>query len=130
MTCESLSVIASTLANGGVCPTTGDSCLSPASVADVRALMYSCGLYNYSGHFAFDVGIPAKSGVSGATMVVIPNIMGIVLWSPNLDELKNSVRGTMFCEELLKTYAFHRYVRFQNIEMYIFFHHPISLSNL
>ena len=112
MTCESLSVIASTLANGGVCPTTGDSCLSPDSVADVRALMYSCGLYNYSGHFAFDVGIPAKSGVSGATMVVIPNIMGIVLWSPNLDELKNSVRGTMFCEELLKTYAFHRFVRF------------------
>ena len=65
MTCESLSVIASTLANGGVCPTTGEFCLTPDAVANVRALMYSCGMYNYSGQFAFDIGVPAKTAISG-----------------------------------------------------------------
>ena len=110
MTCESLSVLASTLAFGGVCPTTGDFCLNPEAVTNVRSLMYSCGMYNFSGQFAFDVGVPAKSGISGVTMVVIPNVMGIALWSPNIDKLKNSVRGTMFCQELLKAYSFHRYI--------------------
>lgn len=110
MTCESLSVLASTLAHGGVCPTTGDFCLNPEAVTNVRSLMYSCGMYNFSGQFAFDVGVPAKSGISGVTMVVIPNVMGIALWSPNIDKLKNSVRGTMFCQELLKAYSFHRYI--------------------
>lgn len=55
MNCESLSVLACTLANGGVCPTTSVRCLNPESVSNVRALMYSCGMYNYSGQFAFDV---------------------------------------------------------------------------
>lgn len=55
------------------------------------------------------VGVPAKSGISGVTMVVIPNVMGIALWSPHLDKLKNSVRGTMFCKEFLNTYSFHRF---------------------
>lgn len=44
------------------------------------------------------VGLPAKSGVSGTTMVVIPNVMGICLWSPPLDSYGNSVRGVQFCE--------------------------------
>ena len=55
------------------------------------------------------VGLPAKSGVSGVMMVVIPNVMGIALWSPLLDKLGNSVRGKMFCQELVKAYSFHRY---------------------
>ena len=55
MTAESESVIASTLANGGVCPITGERILRPASVRNVLSLMLSCGLYNYSGDFAFKV---------------------------------------------------------------------------
>ena len=55
MNCESLSVIAATLANGGVCPITGERVLSPEVVLHVRSLMYSCGMYNYSGQFAFTV---------------------------------------------------------------------------
>ena len=55
MTCESLSVLASTLANGGICPVTGERCLSTGAVSSMMSLMYSCGMYNYSGQFAFDV---------------------------------------------------------------------------
>ena len=76
MNAESESVIAATLANGGVCPITAQRILRPESVRNVLSLMLSCGLYNYSGDFAFKVGLPAKSGVSGALMLVIPNVMG------------------------------------------------------
>ena len=91
MCAESESIVAATLANGGVCPTTGQRILKPESVRNVLSLMLSCGLYNYSGDFAFKVGLPAKSGVSGALVMVIPNVMGICLWSPPLDEMGNSL---------------------------------------
>ena len=62
----------------------------------------------------FKVGVPAKSAISGVTMVVIPNVTGMALWSPNLDDFNNSVRATMFCQELVKRYALHRYRFNQN----------------
>ena len=106
-TCESLSVIASTLANGGKCPITGDQVVRSSEVRHVLSLMYSCGMYNYSGQFAFNVGLPAKSGVSGVVMLVVPNVMGAVTFSPPLDKVGNSVRGVQFCEKLVKQYSFH-----------------------
>lgn len=57
----------------------------------------------------FQVGIPAKSGVSGSVMLVIPNVMGICTWSPALDPLGNSCRGVQFSEELVGEFNFHRY---------------------
>ncbi|KAG1671954.1 Glutaminase kidney isoform, mitochondrial [Nymphon striatum] len=107
--CESVSVMGATFANGGICPITGDKVLNTSSVRDTLSLMHSCGMYDYSGQFAFKVGLPAKSGVSGNMLVVIPNVMGICLWSPSLDPLGNSVRGLQFCDELVEIFNFHRY---------------------
>ena len=55
MTCESMAIMAASLANGGICPITGDRVLSNTSVKNILSLMYSCGMYNYSGQFAFQV---------------------------------------------------------------------------
>uniref|UniRef100_A0A8C7WJP1 glutaminase n=1 Tax=Oncorhynchus mykiss TaxID=8022 RepID=A0A8C7WJP1_ONCMY len=59
--------------------------------------------------FYFQVGLPAKSGVSGAVLLVVPNIMGIMCWSPPLDRVGNSVRGIHFCQELVSLFNFHNY---------------------
>ncbi|XP_046673514.1 glutaminase liver isoform, mitochondrial-like [Homalodisca vitripennis] len=109
VSCESMSVIAATLANSGVCPTTEDPVLFPDSIHDVLSLMHSCGMYDYSGQFAFKVGLPAKSGVCGGMLIVIPNVMGICTWSPPLDQLGNSCRGVQFCEEMVRVFNFHRF---------------------
>ncbi|KAM8857898.1 glutaminase kidney isoform, mitochondrial isoform 3-T3 [Synchiropus picturatus] len=109
VTCESASVMAATLANGGICPITGERVLSPEAVRNTLSLMHSCGMYDFSGQFAFHVGLPAKSGVSGGILLVVPNVMGIMCWSPPLDKLGNSVRGIQFCTDLVDLFNFHNY---------------------
>ncbi|XP_072521816.1 glutaminase 2b isoform X2 [Salminus brasiliensis] len=109
VTCESGSVMAATLANGGICPITGERVLSAEAVRNTLSLMHSCGMYDYSGQFAFHVGLPAKSGVSGAVLLVVPNVMGVMCWSPPLDKVGNSVRGIWFCQELVSLFNFHNY---------------------
>ncbi|XP_018556674.1 LOW QUALITY PROTEIN: glutaminase kidney isoform, mitochondrial [Lates calcarifer] len=109
VTCESGSVMAATLANGGICPITGERVLSAEAVRNTLSLMHSCGMYDFSGQFAFHVGLPAKSGISGAVLLVVPNVMGMMCWSPPLDRLGNSVRGIHFCQELVSHFNFHNY---------------------
>uniref|UniRef100_A0A3P8SSS5 glutaminase n=1 Tax=Amphiprion percula TaxID=161767 RepID=A0A3P8SSS5_AMPPE len=109
VTCESGSIMAATLANGGICPITGERVLSAEAVRDTLSLMHSCGMYDFSGQMAFHVGLPAKSGVSGAILLVIPNVMGVMCWSPPLDRVGNSVRGIHFCQELVSLFNFHNY---------------------
>ena len=107
ITCEMGSIISATLANGGVCPTTKERVLSENSVKDCLTLMYGCGMYDYSGEFAFEIGLPAKSGVSGCILLVVPNMMGICIWSPPLDEQGNSFKGIEFCKQLNKELDLH-----------------------
>ncbi|XP_045116671.1 uncharacterized protein LOC123507656 isoform X1 [Portunus trituberculatus] len=109
ITAESGAVMAATLANGGLNPLTGDPVLTVDAVRNTLTLMHSCGMYNYSGQFAFHVGLPAKSGVSGCVLLVIPNTMGICLWSPPLDTNGNSCRGVQFCMELVSRFNFHNF---------------------
>lgn len=108
-TAERTAVIAATLANGGVCPITNERIFRFDTIRACLSLMYSCGMYDFSGEFAFTVGLPAKSGVSGSLMVVVPNVLGLCIWSPRLDALGNSERGLAFCNELVSRYNFHNY---------------------
>ena len=107
VTTEILSIVASTLANGGVNPFTGEKVWSPDTVKNVLSMMLMCGMYDYSGEHAFKIGIPSKSGVAGAIMTVIPNVMGIVTWSPRLDSIGNSIRGVEFCKWFGDWFNFH-----------------------
>lgn len=107
--CTQASIIAATLANGGICPLTNERIFSNTIVKNALSLMSSCGMYDYSGEWAYTIGIPAKSGVSGIVMGIIPNVMGIAVFSPKLDELGNSSRGIEFFKELTKLYPFHIY---------------------
>lgn len=109
MTTEAMAVVAGTLANAGVCPVTNEVIFSPDTVKNCLSLMSSCGMYDFSGEFAFEIGLPAKSGVSGVLYVVVPNVMGLCIWSPRLDAIGNSVRGISFCRELVKRFNFHIY---------------------
>jgi len=104
---QMLAVAAASLANAGVCPLTEDPVFSAGTVQSCLSLMSSCGMYDFSGEFAFTIGLPAKSGVSGAVMLVIPGLMGICVWSPRLDEHGNSVRGIEFCRKLAAAYNVH-----------------------
>ena len=107
--CTQASIIAATLANGGICPLTNERIFSNTIVKNALSLMSSCGMYDYSGEWAYTIGIPAKSGVSGIVMGIIPNVMGVAVFSPKLDELGNSSRGIEFFKELTKLYPFHIY---------------------
>ena len=107
--CTQASIIASTLANGGICPVTNERIFSNTIVKNALSLMLSCGMYDYSGEWAYTIGIPAKSGVSGIIMGIIPNVMGIAVFSPKLDELGNSSKGIEFFKKLTKLYSFHTY---------------------
>ena len=105
--CTQASIIASTLANGGICPVTNQRIFSNTIVKNALSLMSSCGMYDYSGQWAYTIGIPAKSGVSGIIMGIIPNVMGVAVFSPKLDTLGNSSKGIEFFKKLTKLYSFH-----------------------
>jgi len=106
---EMMAMLAATLANGGVCPMTGNRILRTKNVQHCLSLMVSCGMYDFSGEFAFSVGLPAKSGVSGVMIVIVPNVMGLCLWSPRIDARGNPVRCINFCTELVTRFNFHNY---------------------
>ncbi|HYW18210.1 MAG TPA: glutaminase A [Nodularia sp. (in: cyanobacteria)] len=105
--CQDLAVMAATLANKGINPVTGEQAVDSRYIKDILSVMNTCGMYNFAGEWAYNVGIPAKSGVCGGIMAVVPHKMGIGVFSPLLDVRGNSVRGVMVCEELSRRLGLH-----------------------
>jgi glutaminase len=107
VTCDDLARMAATLANGGVNPVTGVRPLPGLRVRDVLSVMFTCGMYDYAGEWAFEVGVPAKSAVSGGILAAVPGKMGIGTFSPGLDPHGNSVRGVGVCREVSQRLGLH-----------------------
>jgi glutaminase len=105
--CRDLAVMAATLAAGGVNPLTGSRALDGESVESVLSMIGSCGMYDFAGEWACSVGLPAKSGVSGGILAVLPGQLGIGIFSPPLDPRGNSVRGIAVCKELSQSLGLH-----------------------
>lgn len=114
--CRDLAIMAATLANDGVNPVTGDTAMPAEFVQDVLSVMLSCGMYDYAGQWAYEVGIPAKSGVSGCVIAVIPGQIGIATYSPRLDSYGNSVRGVMACRRISADFGLHAFCSRTGVE--------------
>lgn len=95
------------LASNGINPVTGVRTLEERYVSKVLAVMSSCGMYDYSGNWLYNVGMPAKSGVGGGLLAVLPGQFGLAVYSPRLDSKGNSVRGIKVCEHLSSEFGLH-----------------------
>ena len=100
MSCVELAQAALFLANGGVAPVSGERILDMSSTKRLSALMLTCGTYDAAGDFVFRVGLPAKSGVGGGIVAVLPGEMAVCVWSPGLDANGNSLAGARSLERL------------------------------
>jgi glutaminase len=105
--CRDLAVMAATLANNGMNPITQERAVDSRYIRDILTVMYTCGMYDFAGEWAYKVGLPAKSGVSGGLIVVVPQQMGIAIFSPPLDSHGSSVRGIKVSEELSEKFGLH-----------------------
>ena len=100
VTARDLAVMAATLAAGGRNPLTGRPAARPETVRSILSVMATCGMYDAAGEWLYGVGLPAKSGVSGGILAVLPGQLGIAVFSPPLDVRGNSVRGLAVCRDL------------------------------
>jgi glutaminase len=107
--CRDLALMAATMANIGNHPITGQSVFDFQFLKYVMAVMFSCGLYDYAGNWAVEVGLPAKSGVSGGIFGVVNRQLGIGVYSPKVDAQGNSVRGILACRELAGHFGLHTF---------------------
>ena len=105
--CRALAIMGSTLANGGLNPLTGERAIRAEYVPDVLSVMTTCGMYDYAGEWVYWVGMPAKSGVGGGILAVLPGQLAIAVFSPPLDARGNSVRGVAVCKELSRELNLH-----------------------
>lgn len=107
--CADLALMGATLANQGVNPVTGVRAIEDTHVENVLSVMASCGMYDFSGGWIYNVGMPAKSGVSGGVLAVLPGQFGIGVFSPRVDEQGNSVRALKVCEEVSRAWELHQF---------------------
>jgi len=107
VTARDLAIIAASLANNGVNPITSVAAQKSEYVEKILSLMTTCGMYDYSGNWVYSVGMPAKSGVGGGIMAVLPGQFGLGVFSPLLDAKGNSVRGLRVCEAISRAFDLH-----------------------
>jgi glutaminase len=107
VTARDLAVMGATLANDGVNPITGVRAVDCGKVQQILSVMATCGMYDYSGNWIYNVGMPAKSGVGGGVVAVLPGQLGLAVFSPRLDAKGNSVRGIAVCETLSRNFGLH-----------------------
>lgn len=104
-----LAMIGATLANIGSNPYTDEEVFEAGCVRDALSTMFTCGMYDFAGEWAFRVGVPAKSGVAGGILAVVNRQMGIAVYSPRLDARGNSVRGIQVCADLSEEFGLHAF---------------------
>jgi len=107
--CVDLALMGATLANQGVNPLTGTRAINETHVPSVLSVMASCGMYDFSGGWIYNVGMPAKSGVAGGVVAVLAGQLGIGVFSPRLDAQGNSVRALQVCRELSQAWQLHQF---------------------
>jgi glutaminase len=107
VTARDLALMGACLANHGVNPVTGITALNGKHVEKVLSVMSSCGMYDCSGSWLHDVGLPAESGVGGGIMAVLPGQFGLGVFSPPLDAKGNSVRGIAACHRISEDLQLH-----------------------
>jgi glutaminase len=105
--CRDLALMAATLANSGTHPVTGATAVRAEFVGPILSVMATCGVYDFTGEWVYRVGLPAKSGVGGGIIAVLPGQLGIGVFSPALDERGNSVRGVKACEAISRDLGLH-----------------------
>lgn len=107
VTATDLARMATTLARGGVNPVTGRRVADAAVVRRTLSVMLTCGMYDAAGDWVSAVGMPAKSGISGGLVAVLPGQLGIGVYSPPVDGKGNSVRGVRLCRSLSEQLGLH-----------------------
>ncbi len=95
------------LANAGVCPERGERIISTQTCKITLAIMATCGLYDETGTYLVKAGMPAKSGVSGYIMAVVPGKAGVAVLSPKVNHKGNSIRGQIMLEGLSRSMDWH-----------------------
>ena len=100
---EDLAVMGATLADGGLNPVTGEQVVTAEACRDTLAVLAACGMYELSGEWQFEIGLPAKSGVSGGIVAIAPGKGALGAFSPPLDRAGNSVRGQRACAHLSRS---------------------------
>ncbi|MEL7343511.1 MAG: glutaminase A [Pseudomonadota bacterium] len=116
VTTEDLAIMGAVLANGGVNPRTQERVLGAEEVRDVLTLMMTCGMYDYAGEWSYEVGLPAKSGVSGGVLAILPGQLSVAIWSPPLDAIGNSVRGIEACRQISRDFGLHLFMNAAAVE--------------
>lgn len=107
VTARDLALMAATFANGGIQPVTGVRVVRRDVVRQTLSVMMTCGMYDGAGRWASAIGFPAKSGVAGGILGVLPGQVGIATFSPRLDKNGNSVRGVRMCKKLSDDMGLH-----------------------